>query len=179
MAASTSGKILRIGILQEGRIIEERLMRKRETITIGETAKCTFIIPFAKLPVGKRFPVFPCSPQGFSLSFTEAMKGKISLGGSVLDLPEFVKNGKATKKNGVHTLALNEDMRGKVTIGDVLDKFEKDGVKLYELLRDRWKIAPLVGEPGVASTAPEVRIEMVAPRGKAAALASAARRNWE
>ncbi len=25
---------------------------------------------------------------------------------------------------------------------------EKDGVKLYELIRDRWKSAPLVGEPG-------------------------------
>jgi hypothetical protein len=27
------------------------------------------------------------------------------------------------------------------------NKYEKDGVKLYELLRDRWKSAPLVGEP--------------------------------
>ncbi len=26
--------------------------------------------------------------------------------------------------------------------------YEKEGVKLYELLRDRWKTAPLVGEPG-------------------------------
>lgn len=28
------------------------------------------------------------------------------------------------------------------------NQYEKDGVKLYELLRDRWKVAPLVGEPG-------------------------------
>lgn len=27
------------------------------------------------------------------------------------------------------------------------NKYEKDGVRLYELLRDRWKLAPLVGEP--------------------------------
>lgn len=27
------------------------------------------------------------------------------------------------------------------------NKYEKDGVKLYALLRDRWKAAPLVGEP--------------------------------
>lgn len=26
--------------------------------------------------------------------------------------------------------------------------YEKDGVRLYELMRDRWKTAPLVGEPG-------------------------------
>jgi hypothetical protein len=28
------------------------------------------------------------------------------------------------------------------------NRYEKDGVKMYELLRDRWKFAPLVGEPG-------------------------------
>ncbi|MDX9978890.1 MAG: right-handed parallel beta-helix repeat-containing protein, partial [Lentisphaeria bacterium] len=27
------------------------------------------------------------------------------------------------------------------------NEYERDGVKLYELLRDRWKLAPLVGEP--------------------------------
>jgi len=28
------------------------------------------------------------------------------------------------------------------------NRYEKNGVKMFELLRDRWKIAPLVGEPG-------------------------------
>jgi hypothetical protein len=28
------------------------------------------------------------------------------------------------------------------------NRYEKDGTKLYELIRDRWKFAPLVGEPG-------------------------------
>ena len=28
------------------------------------------------------------------------------------------------------------------------NRYEKGGVKLYELIRDRWKTAPLVGEPG-------------------------------
>lgn len=28
------------------------------------------------------------------------------------------------------------------------NRYEKDGVKMFELLRDRWKFAPLVGEPG-------------------------------
>lgn len=34
------------------------------------------------------------------------------------------------------------------------NQYEKDGAKLYELLRDRWKFAPLVGEPG--RTGPKV-----------------------
>ena len=36
---STKPKILRIGIIQGGRIVEERLVRKRENITIGQSAK--------------------------------------------------------------------------------------------------------------------------------------------
>lgn len=28
------------------------------------------------------------------------------------------------------------------------NRYEKDGVRMYELIRDRWKFAPLVGEPG-------------------------------
>ena len=28
------------------------------------------------------------------------------------------------------------------------NEYEKDGVKMFELIRDRWKVAPLVGEPG-------------------------------
>lgn len=28
------------------------------------------------------------------------------------------------------------------------NRYEKDGVRMYELIRDRWKSAPLVGEPG-------------------------------
>ncbi|MBN2308693.1 MAG: hypothetical protein JXR94_06955 [Candidatus Hydrogenedentes bacterium] len=37
------------------------------------------------------------------------------------------------------------------------NEYEKDGVKLYELLRDRWKLAPLVGEPLQALPTPHFR----------------------
>jgi len=37
------------------------------------------------------------------------------------------------------------------------NEYEKDGVKLYELLRDRWKSAPVVGEPLQAMPTPDFR----------------------
>src|SRR5579863_5095762 len=43
-------KILRIGIIQGGRIVEERLVRKRENITIGQSAKNMFVVPSDALP---------------------------------------------------------------------------------------------------------------------------------
>lgn len=119
MAVNVSGKILRIGVLQEGRIVEERFMRKKETITVGDTPKCTFILPFAQTPLAKRFPLFPYSVKGYELSFTESMKGKITLDGNVHDLSDLIKSGKARKKEGLFSLPLTESMRGKVSIGDV------------------------------------------------------------
>ncbi len=43
-------KILRIGIIQGGRIVEERLVRKRENITIGQSAKNMFVVLSDALP---------------------------------------------------------------------------------------------------------------------------------
>ena len=34
-------KILRIGIIQNGKIVEERLVRKRENVTIGQSTQAT------------------------------------------------------------------------------------------------------------------------------------------
>ena len=49
-AAGPKLKILRIGIIQGGRIVEERLVRKRENITIGQSAKNMFVVLSDALP---------------------------------------------------------------------------------------------------------------------------------
>ena len=49
-------KILRIGIIQGARIVEERLVRKRQDVTIGQSTKNMFVIPTEALP--KTFTLF-------------------------------------------------------------------------------------------------------------------------
>jgi len=51
--AAPKVKILRIGIIQGGRIVEERLVRKRENITIGQSAKNLFVAGFQGLTVSQ------------------------------------------------------------------------------------------------------------------------------
>ena len=43
------GKVLRVGVILGGKIVEERLIRTRETVTIGQSAKNTFSIPAPEL----------------------------------------------------------------------------------------------------------------------------------
>jgi hypothetical protein len=117
-------KILRIGIIQGEKVVEERLVRKRENVTIGQSAKNTFVVP-ASNALPRTFTLFELTPNGYALNFTEGMDGRISLGDNVVALPALRQGGKATQKGGgVHHVLLTDKSRGKVVIGDVKVLFQ-------------------------------------------------------
>lgn len=74
-------KILRIGIIQGGKIVEERLLRKREPVTVGEDIKNTFTVPHIGLP--SRFPLFLLKGDQYYLTMASWMNGRLSLGSGV------------------------------------------------------------------------------------------------
>lgn len=90
-------KILRIGIIQSGKIIEERLLRKPEPVTVGESHRNTFVIPATGLPL--RFPLFELRGDRYFLTIAEWMDGRLSLGSGVADL-QGLKNQGVAKKVG-------------------------------------------------------------------------------
>ena len=94
-------KILRIGIIQGEKIVEERLVRKRENVTVGQSARNTFVVP-ASNSLSRTFTLFELTPQGYALNFTETMDGRISLGDNVVALPALRQAGKAQKKDGLY-----------------------------------------------------------------------------
>ena len=74
-------KILRIGIIQGGRIVEERLVRKRENITIGQSAKNMFVVPSDALPrhwllfeVTRQSATSPTSPTAWTRASPSATR---------------------------------------------------------------------------------------------------------
>jgi len=123
-AVAHGGKILRIGVIHGGRIIEERLLRKSESITVGDSPKSTFILPFSEASSPKLFPLFPYKGDGYQLAFTDSMSGKVSVGAEVLDLQDFVKSGKAKKHGSTYVMPLGTDMKGKVQIGEATFLFQ-------------------------------------------------------
>ena len=113
----TGPKVLRIGIIQGGRIIEERIIRKRDTVTVGQSEKNTFVIVSSEL--SSRFEMFENRGGGsYTLQFTKEMKGRISSGGSVKELSEIAKSKETSKKGRVYRFPLEESVRGKVVVGD-------------------------------------------------------------
>jgi outer membrane biosynthesis protein TonB len=115
-------KILRIGIIQNGKIVEERLVRKRESVTIGQSTRNTFVVP-ASNALPRTFTIFELTPAGYAINFSDMMDGRVSLGDQVVALPA-LRQGKAQKKGELWHLLLPERSRGKVVIGDVTVLFQ-------------------------------------------------------
>ncbi|MHB1845438.1 MAG: hypothetical protein ACYCWW_11460, partial [Deltaproteobacteria bacterium] len=93
---SRASKILRIGVIQSGKIVEERLIKRRETVTVGSEPRNTFSL--ANVAVPKSFPLFEMRGQNYHLRFTEQMDGKLSVGdGPQLDFKTLVSQGVARR----------------------------------------------------------------------------------
>jgi outer membrane biosynthesis protein TonB len=115
-------KIMRIGIVQGGRIVEERLVRKRESISIGQSSRNMFVVPADALP--KEWMLFQQTPRGYVAHFADAMDARIAVGNEVISLAQLKQAGKIRKTGPAWRMLLDERSRGKITVGDVTILFQ-------------------------------------------------------
>ena len=115
-------KILRIGVIQAGKIIEERLIRRRDNVTIGASPRNTIVVPASTLP--RTFTLFEIQANKYSLKFSESMDGRISVNNQVLSLDSVRKQGLAKAKGNLLELPLDESSRGKVLLGEITLLFQ-------------------------------------------------------
>src|SRR3989339_1318636 len=90
-------KILRIGVIQAGKIIEERLIRRRDNVSIGASPRNTIVVPASSLP--RSFTLFEIQKGQYTLRFSETMDGRISVGNQVLSLDQ-IRQQKLAKPVG-------------------------------------------------------------------------------
>ena len=115
-------KILRIGIIQGGRIVEERLVRKRENITIGQSAKNMFVVPSEALP--RNWLLFEASGSQYVAHFSDGMDARIAVGNEIISLSQLKQTGKIQKKGTSWPLPLDERSRGKISLADMTILFQ-------------------------------------------------------
>jgi len=114
-ARSSGPKVLRIGIIQGGRIVEERVIRRRETVTVGTSEKNHFVIQAPGMPA--RFELFQLVGGDYILNFTEHVTGRVGLPGGVQELTQMRASGAARNAGTHYQVKLNENSRGKVAFG--------------------------------------------------------------
>lgn len=115
-------KVLRIGILQDGKIVQEQRMSPGETVTIGGSSKATFTYDIEGLP--KRFPLFVCKQGQYSLRFLKSMSGKVAFEKGIASLGKLIEHKKAEKRGDAWVIGIKDKNRGKITIGNITVLFQ-------------------------------------------------------
>jgi TonB family protein len=117
MALQTRPKLLRVGVIQDGRIVEEHHLL-HDSVTIGDDARNTIVLPASEARP-PRFKVLENRGQQFHLIIDEHMQGRVNLGSSDVDFDALRAQGLATRRaDDTFDLPLQESARGKVDLPD-------------------------------------------------------------
>jgi hypothetical protein len=121
VAANAGPKVLRIGVVQGGRVAEERIIKQRTHVTVGASEKNMFVVSTQNLP--PTFRVFELVGNDYHLNFLDGMTGRIALPTGISDL-NMLKGQAKRNAQGAYQVRLTEDSRGKVVIGDTTFLFQ-------------------------------------------------------
>lgn len=124
MPQNIGPKVLRIGVVQGGKVVEERVIKQRITVTVGPSEKSLFVVPGRSVP--PNFKLFELVGDGYVLNFLDGMKGRVALKTGVSDLGALRAQAKKVQVGAVtaHQVPLSEDARGKVVIDDMTFLFQ-------------------------------------------------------
>lgn len=114
-AAQIGPKVLRIGLVESGRLDVERVFDRPTRITVGSTERCTFVIPALE----GVWPLFEVAHGGYELCVRPGMHGRIALPTGIVDLRAVVGGSQRMQR-----IRLDDDARGKVVIGAVTFLFQ-------------------------------------------------------
>lgn len=119
--AASGPKVLRIGLVQDGRVIEERIIKQRSHVTIGPSEKSMFVISSTAVP--PNFRLFELVGNDYCLNFIDQMSGRVALPTGISDLAVLKGQARRTPQ-GAYQVRLTEDSRGKVVVGDLTFLFQ-------------------------------------------------------
>ncbi len=120
MSVQTGPKVLRIGLVQSGRVVEERIIKQRTTVTVGSNERAVFVIPSQAVP--PMFKLFELIGNDYHLNFLDGMTGRVALASGITDLQAL--KAQAKKVNNAYQIKLTEEARGKVVVGETTFLFQ-------------------------------------------------------
>lgn len=124
VAPVTGPKVLRIGLVQGGKVIEERVIKQRTHVTIGPSEKSMFVIPSKSIP--PNFRVFELVGGEYFLNFLDGMTGRVAFKAGVSELSALKSSAKRVAVGNVqaYQVQLTEEARGKLVVGETTFLFQ-------------------------------------------------------
>lgn len=109
-------KLLRVGVVQEGRVRAERTMKIPVHVSVGTSEENTFVLGGSAH--AKTFRLFEHIDDGYCLNLTDDMQGRVALRDGLFELDE-LRAGAHRASDGLHRVPLTDEARGRITLGDV------------------------------------------------------------
>ncbi len=124
MAQASGPKVLRIGLVQSGKVIEERVIKQRSHVTVGPSEKSMFVLPTKSVP--PNFKLFELVGNDYCLNFLDTMTGRVALKTGISDLAALRGQAKRVQQGPVsaYQIPLSEEARGKVVVGETTFLFQ-------------------------------------------------------
>ena len=108
---------LRIALLWNGTVVEEKVLQEPETFTIGENRKNDFVVPESALP--STFPLFKIGRKlNYSIGLGEGLDGDITINQETQSLASFREKATSTA-GGVGYVPIAKDDWGVLQLNDV------------------------------------------------------------
>jgi hypothetical protein len=124
MPQAAGPKVLRIGIVQGGKVIEERVIKQRVSVTVGPSEKSMFVVPTKELP--PTFKLFESVGGEYYLSFLDGMSGRVALKSGVSELAALRAQARKIPfgTTQIYQVKLTDEARGKIVLGDMTFLFQ-------------------------------------------------------
>jgi hypothetical protein len=116
MSISAGPRVLRVGVVRAGSIVEERVIKQRITVTVGAPETAMFVVPSLAAHAKAVFRLFERIGDDYWLNVLPGMKGRVALASGVTTIEGAAAGGPPLK--------LGDDARGKVILGDTTLLFQ-------------------------------------------------------
>ncbi len=106
--ATSAARVLRIGVVQAGRVVQERVLAEHGDVTVGADEACTVVVAGLPSPVH----VLQHTRAGYIFTVAAGMRGRVALESGLVDLAPG------------QSVSVGETARGKLVMGDTTLLFQ-------------------------------------------------------
>jgi hypothetical protein len=115
-AIATQAKVLKIGIVVDDKLVEERVVAGQQPVTMGRSSKATFQVAEAGTET-EDFLLFIWRDGKYYLRFVPSMKGQFTLQGEKHSVAKLSKAESTPKEGDAFVVVLDEEDKGFVNVG--------------------------------------------------------------
>jgi hypothetical protein len=104
---TTGPKVLRVALVQSGRVIEERIIPRGAPVTVGPNERSTFVIAAPGVTASRAILAY--RGDAYMIEVFPGMTGRIALASGMVDIDSRPRS---------EAIRLDDEARGKISIGD-------------------------------------------------------------